>query len=615
MCGIFGYVRKNTGGSDPISASAIYEAFDMLKNRGPDRSAFQNIKEYGIEAFLGFQRLSIMDTSTKGDQPFVLEYGHSDEDKRTIYAICNGEIYNHVQISKEYDFECLLRGGSDCEFIPHMYAKYGIEKLCNELRGEFAIAILDINRTTEYVTLHLVRDATSVRPLFIGEDDRGFCFASEMKGISSIVDQTKIRQLRGGHRYSLKLSPLFSNDEFEFNKEDVCYFDLTKYILFEKQKIDTDKDDEYAYEITDMLEKMYPDLNEEQRIEKLEEILKNIREKFEHAVVSSMQSDVPIGTLLSGGLDSSLTSSIMARELLRNNKGRGKLRTFSIGMPGSTDKEFAEMVAKHIGSEHTHVEFSQEEFISAIPDVIRAIESYDITTVRASTGQYLISKWIRENTDVKVLSISDYSDEYWNGYMGVFYGKTPDAVHNDSISRMLDIGYFDSLRSDRGIANNGIEARAPFANRDLVQYVMELDPRLKVPLKDTYFGNKCPKRREKWLLRKAFEGSYLPEAVLWRPKEAMSDGISSKEKSWYKVIQENVEDRYSQADIDTWVETLAKSDTKCSPWTKEAVYYLELFTKYYGKAYQVIPYYWQHSFITSNKHQDPSARTLSVYNE
>jgi len=620
MCGIFGYISSATSSassstnSTKITPQMLYEAFEKIRVRGPDRSTFHEISEYGQTLYLGFQRLAIIDTSTYGDQPFTLEYKRYDNDTgeliahRSIYVICNGEIYNHHELTALYNYTDLLRGRSDCEFLSHFYAEHGIEKFCEDLRGEFAVGILDINRLTKSMVLHLVRDALSVRPLFVGHDERGFGFASEMKSLTSIVDQTSIHQLRGGHRMSVVIRA----DGFVFN--ETCYFDLRKY-----EKPVTDLDEGYTYEVTDMLQRMYPDLNAEQRLVELESILRRVRETFERVVVSTMEADVPMGALLSGGLDSSLTSSIMAKELRKYGK---QLRTFSIGMPGSTDRDYAIAVSKHIGSLHTHVQVTQEEFIAAIPDVIQAIESYDITSIRASTGQSLIGKWIKENTNVRVVSLSDYSDELFSGYMGVLYAPSPIAVHNDSIFRLRDIGFYDALRADRGVASNGIEARAPFSHRDIVECVLNIDPRLKVPLKDTYFGAKCPKRREKWLLRKAFDTTYidcdgelqtyLPQSVLWRPKEAMSDGVSSKERSWYLVVQDSVESKYDQADIDRWVSTLAKSDTKCSPWSKEAVYYLEIFSSFYGNAFQVIPYYWQHSFL-QNTTQDPSARTLSVY--
>jgi len=620
MCGIFGYISSATSSassstnSTKITPQMLYEAFEKIRVRGPDRSTFHEISEYGQTLYLGFQRLAIIDTSTYGDQPFTLEYKRYDNDTgeliahRSIYVICNGEIYNHHELTALYNYTDLLRGRSDCEFLSHFYAEHGIEKFCEDLRGEFAVGILDINRLTKSMVLHLVRDALSVRPLFVGHDERGFGFASEMKSLTSIVDQTSIHQLRGGHRMSVVIRA----DGFVFN--ETCYFDLRKY-----EKPVTDLDEGYTYEVTDMLQRMYPDLNAEQRLVELESILRRVRETFERVVVSTMEADVPMGALLSGGLDSSLTSSIMAKELRKYGK---QLRTFSVGLPGAVDKNYAIAVSEHICSLHTHIEFEPDAFLAAIPDVIQAIESYDITTTRASVGQFIVCKWIRENTDIKVLVQGDYSDEGMGSYLYFFNSKSPITSHNETIRLLRDIGYFDALRSDRGIANNSIEARTPFAHKDFVELIMQTDPRLKVPLSDTgLIDSRCPKRREKWLLRKAFDTmytdvdgiakAYLPQKVLWRVKDGFSDSCSSKEKPWYQEIQESVEDKYNQIDIDRWVSILAEADTQCRPLTKEAVHYLELFTQYYGHAFQVIPYYWMPKW--SGDVSNPSGRIMSAY--
>jgi asparagine synthase (glutamine-hydrolysing) len=631
MCGIFGYLRLNRQGKTrceecgeeidceeraaevPVTPQMLYEAFEKIRPRGPDRSTFHEISEYDQMLYLGFQRLAIMDPTTDGDQPFTLEYKKTEDgevtEHRSIYVICNGEIYNHHELIEKYNYADRMRGRSDCEFLPHFYAEYGIDRYAEELRGEFASAILDIDRVKREVTIHLVRDALSVRPLFIGLDNRGFGFCSELKGLISIIDQTKIHQMRGGRIHSVKVDI----DTHMVSFDEKTYFDLKQY----EMEV-TDEDEDYTYEVLDMLARMYPDLSVSERLEKLAETLRTVRETFEQVVVSVLESDVPLGALLSGGLDSSLVVSIAAKHLRKYGK---KLRTFSVGIPGATDKEFAEAVAAEAGTIHTHVEFTMEEFIEALPHVIKAIESYDITTVRASTGQWLISKWIRENTDIEVLKIGDGSDEGLQGYLYWLKSPSPIAGHNETIFRLRDIGFYDALRSDRGIASNSIEARTPYLHRDFIELIMQIDPRLKVPLKDNGLeGGKCPTRMEKWLLRKAFDieyedfdgtmRPYLPEKVLMRRKEAFSDGISSKEKSWYEIIQDSVEDRYTQEDIDRWVKILADADTECVPHTKEAVHYLEIFTQYYGKAYQVIPYYWMPKWSNT---MDPSARTLSVY--
>jgi asparagine synthase (glutamine-hydrolysing) len=630
MCGIFGYLRFTGSDNDGdkgdkcdcgkyVNPQLLYESFEKIRPRGPDRSTFHEISEYGQMIYLGFQRLAIMDPTTDGDQPFTLEKKKYDDngalvEHRSIYVICNGEIYNHHELIKKYGYGGLMKGRSDCEFLPHFYAEHGIEKMAEDLRAESAICVLDIDRSNRTIQIHLVRDALSVRPLFIGMDSRGFGFCSELKGLTNIIEQDKTRQLRGGCRYEITID-LDNVKETTFN--EVCYFDLNKYRIPEPE---VGSVPEYQYEVLEMLEHIYPDLSDVARLQELDKVLTGVRETLEGSVVSMLESDVPMGSLLSGGVDSSSVVAIIAKHLRKKGK---RLRTFSIGIPGATDQEFAEMVAREAGTDHTHVEFSIDDFINAIPHVIKAIGSYDITTVRASTGQWLITKWIHENTDIRVLFSGDGFDESQNGYRESYNSPSPIAIHNNSVMRLSDIGYFDALRSDEGTATNSIEMRNPGLHRDIVECVMKIDPRLKVPLSDNGLVNgRFTKRREKWLLRKAFDidyedfdGSmrpYLPMEVLKRSKEAFSDGVSSTAKSWYEIIQESIEDRYTQVDIDQWVETLSKSDTNCSPWTKEAVHYLEIFTKNYGNAYQVIPYYWMPSFTDA---KDPSARTLSVYHD
>ena len=497
MCGIFGYLRLNRGGKatceecgeqidceacelPPITPQMLYEAFERIRPRGPDRSTFHEISEYDQMCYLGFQRLAIMDPTTDGDQPFTLEYKKREDPEdpekvtahHSIYVICNGEIYNHHELIEKYDYGDRMAGRSDCEFLPHFYAEHGIDRYADELRGEFASAILDIDRVKREVTIHLVRDSSSIRPLFIGMDSRGFGFCSEMKGLTSITDQTQIRQIRGGRIHTIKVD--IETHEVTFDEK--TYYDLKKY----EMEV-TDEGENYTYEVLDMLERMYPELNVSERLERLNEILTMVRETFERVVIAVLESHVPLGALLSGGLDSSLVVAIAAKHLRKTGR---KLRTFSIGIPGATDKEFAEAVAAEAGTIHTHVEFEQEDFIEAIPHVIKAIESYDITTVRASTGQYLISKWVRENTDIKVLLNGDYSDECNGSYRYFACSPSPITSHNETIRLLCDILYFDALRSDRGIASNGIEARTPYGHRDFIDCILEIDPRLKVPLSD-----------------------------------------------------------------------------------------------------------------------------------
>ena len=238
------------------------------------------------------------------------------------------------------------------------------------------------------------------------------------------------------------------------------------------------------------------------------------------------------------------------------------------------------------------------DFLNALREVIRVTETFDITTIRASTGQYLISKWIYENTNIRVLIGGDGSDEATGGYRYFHNRPSPIAFHDECAKLLKEIHFFDVLRVDRGIAGNGIEARAPFLDHRFVDLYMGLDPELRCPVDGV----------EKWLLREAFNtGSYLPNGVLWRKKEAFSDGVSSVAKSWYKVVQEYADNKYTDEQL---IEGQAKY-VHCPPPTKEALYFREVFEEFYPGTGHVIPHYWLPNWCGDIK--EPSARVLDVY--
>jgi len=280
--------------------------------------------------------------------------------------------------------------------------------------------------------------------------------------------------------------------------------------------------------------------------------------------------------LLSGGLDSSLVAALASKA------SRLPISTYSIGMEGSPDLAMAKKVAEHIGSLHTTVCYPAEEFLNAIPEVIKSIESYDVTTVRASVGNWLIGKFIRRNSNFKVVLNGDYADEVCGGYLYTKLAPTKKEFYNECKSLVQNIQYFDSLRSDRSICAHGLEARAPYADKDFLEFYMKLDPSVTSPRG----------KIEKYVLRKAFEDSnLLPSEVLWRSKEAFSDGVSSQGRSWYQIVQTHV----------------AKIG-----YESEEEYYKSIFDECYGSKHRnVIPYKWMPKFCDAT---DPSARTLKVYN-
>lgn len=584
MCGIWGYISKKYGTVSNEIRSQLFTAFNEIRKRGPDRSDFKIMNEF-VEVFLGFHRLAIMDKSSSGDQPFVFEVKSTNTlgltSDRTVLALCNGEIYNFHDLVKKYNLQ--LKSKSDCEVIPLLYRDFDdFDKVVNELVGEFACVVVDIDHSNDKIKLHMARDPLGIRPIFVGEDENGIAFCSEMKGLLKIVDPKTIRQLQGGVYQSFILSKSSQNIiHVETNAQK--YFDISR--LVPKQIDDLD----IKHIISDP---------------KMEPIYKGIRDCLEKCVIDRLESDRPIGFLLSGGLDSSLVVSIAAKHLKQFGQ---KLRTFSIGMPGATDRQYAEMVAKHCDTLHTHIEFTTEDFLNALNDVIKVTETFDITTVRASTGQYLVSKWINENTDIKVVFIGDGSDELCAGYMYFHNAPTPLESHLENVRLLKDIPYFDVLRADRGIAENGIEARVPYLDHRFVSHYLQLDPRIRVP----QFG------MEKWLLRKSFhtfndrnDGDYLPHDVLYRKKEAFSDGVSGTHKSWYQIIQEKANTLYSDFEL----ETFQKKCTHLPPPTKEAMYFRIKFNEMFDKdADHVIPYFWLPKWCGDIK--EPSARVLDVYKQ
>jgi asparagine synthase (glutamine-hydrolysing) len=315
-----------------------------------------------------------------------------------------------------------------------------------------------------------------------------------------------------------------------------------------------------------------------------------LRYALEEAVYKRMLTDRPVAALLSGGLDSSLIASLVQMNLKQLKQP--PLKTFSIGFEGSSDLKHARIVADWIGSDHTEIVMTADEFFNAIPEVIEAIESYDTTTVRASVGNYLIAKKIRSLTDCKVVFNGDGSDELFGGYLYFNNAPNDQAFHAEAGRLLENIHTFDVLRSDRSISANGLEARTPFLDKQFVAVAKSISTNLRRPTK-----NQC----EKWVLRKAFEG-VLPDEILWRKKEAFSDGVSGA-KPWYQECQE----RALQEVSDDWQKIQWKWN---APKTAEGYYYRVLYDRYYGWAERTIPYFWMPRWCPGTT--DPSARTLRL---
>lgn len=523
-----------------------------IKPRGPDQTTFLQL----FNNIIGFHRLAIIDYSPNGDQPFKYIVENTEDTLHVLYLTVNGEIYNYKKL-KEICVGYEFKSHSDCEVVLPLFLQFGMAKMLQLLDGEFALAIHAIiynkKENTTQKKLYLARDRFGIRPLYYVYNNDTFCYSSEMKGLDS----------------SMKIQVCNPREYMEINYNNKISFTTKEYYNIENIpiKITTEK-----------------------------EALDKIYEKFVMSVRNRLESEREIGCLLSGGLDSSLVSAIAAKILQEQNK---KLHTFSIGMKNSPDCFYAQKVSDHIGSIHTTIEIPEEQWISAIQKIVEITGTFDITTIRATTGQYLISKWIRENTNIKVLLIGDGSDELTGGYL--YFHKAPSDIefHNETIRLLNNIHMYDVLRADRGIASNGLEARVPFLDHNFVDEYLSIDISLR------HQKNKI----EKYLLRKAFESSnLLPLDVLWRKKEAFSDGVSSETKSWYKIIQDDLEDKITNSELEK-VQNNEKLLVK--PHTKEALYYFRLYDSLYPNQEHMYSYYWLPKW-TENA-LDPSARTLNIY--
>ena len=553
MCGIWLFISKKKFTEND------FKSFNKLSPRGPDYFKTININinfnnNYLKYITLGFHRLSIIDTTMRGSQPFEFIY-----ENKIIYVMCNGEIYNYKKLIKYHNLT--VNSSSDCEVLQQLYIKYGFDKMIKLLRGEFSIILIESDMTTNEYKFFIGRDQVGVRPLYYGINHNFICFSSLLKGIPSL-QTTLCNQFIPGNYIS------FTNKKFQniIDKGTLDY--INHYDLNKKQSC----------------------INNEK------EALKLIHDEFIKCVEYRMNSDVPIGALLSGGLDSSIICAIASRYL----KSKGKrLRTFSIGLKNSTDEYYAKMVSKYINSLHTHITIPENHFINAIEQTIYTVESYDTTTIRASVGQYLISKYISENYDIKVLLIGDGSDELTGGYMYFHNAPSPTKFHNENIRLLKDIHKYDGQRADRCISHNGLESRVPFLDYNFIDLYLRIDPSLRMPR--IHNG----KKMEKYLLRKAFEG-FLPEKVLWRHKEAFSDGVSSLKKSWYEIIQEMANKKYTNDNI-------KEITTGILPKTAEEYMFRKIFEKYFtDNTTNVIPYFWLPKW--SGKITEPSARILQINN-
>jgi asparagine synthase (glutamine-hydrolysing) len=544
MCGIFALIGPNLPTYDIIN-----EYFKMGSKRGPESSKLVHFNSDFNSIYLGFHRLAINGLNSMSDQPIYY---------KDYVLICNGEIFNYKELIEKYELNVTTQ--SDCEVIVHLYDKIGKE-IINELDGEFSFIIYNKNDKSIVVG----RDPYGVRPLYMNTVNGNFMFCSDMEPLT-LFDLSKVKHFVPGTLIH------FENMNGRYVEMDFNVFNYSYYLPFT------------------------PHSNNQT----LEQKKKDIYESLKNAIYKRVKTtERPLACLLSGGLDSSLVAAFAAK-FYRELTGKD-IETYSIGLADSEDLKYSKLVAEHIGSKHTQIICSEDDFFNSIPNVVKDIESYDTTTIRASVGNWLIGKYIKENSEAKVVLNGDGADEVMGGYL--YFHACPDEIEfHLECKRLLNyIHQFDVLRSDKSISSHGLEPRTPYLDKEFVKAYMEL------PLNVKYHkGNNKP---EKYVIRKiisTFEPNLLPKSVLHRKKEAFSDGVSGLNHSWYEIIQSKLEniDNNDNNEFET-------SYVHNPPKTKEQKYYRKMFEDYYPNSSNIIPFFWMPSYVNAT---DASARTLKEYN-
>ncbi|GAB6030477.1 hypothetical protein CHUAL_007341 [Chamberlinius hualienensis] len=551
MCGIWAIF-----GSEINVHKHFANSYHSISHRGPNSWKIESDRNYK-NGLLGFHRLAIVD-DMRGAQPMrLMTLPH-------IWVICNGELYNCKEVGKEFNFP--YESGCDIESIIHLYNKEGIDFCASHLDGVFAFCLVDIEKQKIFIA----RDTYGVRPAYKMTTNNGILgVCSEIKGLielPKVIGECKTEAVAPGH---IEEYNIMKNGKTTFVRSTRFHRigDQPKYTLY--------------FPLKDF---------------EFEDIFSNIRNLLTAAVKKRLMSQRRIGCFLSGGLDSSLLSAILIKLAAEENFPY-RVQTFSIGLESSPDIIAAKKVSEYIDSEHHELIITENDIINSISKVIYHLESYDITTVRSSIGLYLLSQFISKTTDTIVIFSGEGSDEVTQGY--IYFRNAPSAEEADREHRRLleDIHYFDVLRSDKMTAAHGLEVRVPFLDHQFSAYYLSLPTELRRPKNGV----------EKYLLRKAFDGTnLLPDEILWRQKEAFSDGMASVKKSLYTVLQQYAESQVTD-------EQLFRAKTrylKNPPLTKEALYYREMFQKYFPGQDDLVPYFWMPRWCNAT---DPSARFISHY--
>lgn len=510
MCGFVGAFELTQ--DLEVLRSQVLKMAKKIRHRGPDWSGIY----CGDKAVLAHERLSIVDI-TSGGQPLY------SKDKKLVLAV-NGEIYNHRSIRAKYADKYEFQSQSDCEVLLALYQDKGIDML-EDLNGIFAFALFDIENN-RYI---IGRDHMGIIPLYIGYDKAGQLYvASELKALEGFCPN--IKEFPAGHYLDSR-----EGEVKQWYKRDWMAYDNVK-----DNPTDIDV----------------------------------LRKGLEDAVHRQLMSDVPYGVLLSGGLDSSIISAVAkkfaARRVENDNETEAwwpQLHSFAIGLKGAPDLIAARKVAEHIGTVHHEINFTVEEALDALSDVIYHIETYDVTTVRASTPMYLLARFIK-SMGVKMVLSGEGSDEIFGGYL--YFHKAPDAkaLHEETVRKLDKLHLYDCLRANKTLSAWGVEGRVPFLDKEFMDIAMRINPA------DKMCGRNG--KIEKHILRQAFEG-YLPESVTWRQKEQFSDGVGY---NWIDSLREMSEKKVS----DKQMERAAERFPINPPMSKEEYWYRTMFEEHFPSA-------------------------------
>jgi len=559
MCGFVGCFDLNSGsvsiaeGLKEELRAQVLEMSKRIRHRGPDWSGVYT----GNNAILSHERLSIVDPLS-GKQPLV-----SDDEK--IILAANGEIYNHKEIRAKFEGTYKFRTGSDCEVIIPLYKKYretgDFTKMIEELSGIFAFALYD----SENDVYLIARDEIGVIPLYQGWDKAGrYYVASELKALEG--DCQTIEEFPNG---SYLYSGVGTSGRPSTPSTGSGTTGTTGPVRWYKR-------DWESYDAVKAAPKATDDKGEVIN----PAVIEKVRNGLEAAVKAQLMSDVPYGVLLSGGLDSSIIAAVTQKYSKKRVESDSKeaawwpqLHSFAVGLEGSPDLIAAKKAADYIGTVHHEVHFTIQEALDALPDVIYHIETYDITTVRASTPMYLLARVIK-SMGIKMVLSGEGSDELFGGYL--YFHKAPNAqeFHEELVRKMSKLHLYDCLRANKSLMAWGVEGRVPFLDKDFIDIAMGLNPsdkmNIRLPDPSTSSGS-ARQRMEKWILRKAFE-DLLPESICWRQKEQFSDGVGY---SWIDTLKKMTEEKVSDAEF-------ARRENRFPvnpPKTKEEYFYREIYSR------------------------------------